>query len=239
MNPTPFASLLFAAAIASIATPALACENDSHCKGDRVCTKGPCVEPPARVGAGVSPVAAPPPAAAAQPARQQPAPGAPPEASAPPGAMAPPLGYGPAPAGQVWYPGAPPPPPGAWAMPAPPATRRRVGLMVAGIVLGGVGVFGLGIGGAVVASSSAAPSVCGTYAYTSRYPSSCPSASSSGAFEFGAAVMVLSGAMLAAGIPMTIVGARKVPVDRNASASRGPTLEIRPERGGVGVGGTF
>jgi hypothetical protein len=145
----------------------------------------------------------------------------PPPAAAPPGYAPPPPGYAPPPAyGQLPPPGyAPPPgygpPPGAYYGPppvyygpppyVPRATERQsVGAMVAGIVLTSIG--GVLLIGAATGASLEATCDVGFQSCTDNFT--------------GVAVgLVIGGVVgLAAGIPLLIYGARRVPI----SATSGP-----------------
>jgi hypothetical protein len=233
-------SAVVMATLSAIATPAFACENDAQCKGDRVCSNGECVEPPSRGAQGAttappgpSPAATqgPPPAATAPSSATM----APPPQAGAPGAYPPPAAYYPAPG--AYPPGAYALPPGS-APPAAPRMRRRVGLLVTGSVLGGVGVLGLVIGGVTYAAGSASSSLCDAGYYSYSY-SSYDSCSDSGTRAAGAVVMVGSGLLVAAAIPLIIVGARKVPVEKEDASSRGVTVAIQPRPAGLGLVGTF
>jgi hypothetical protein len=240
MRKTPaLVSAIVMAGLSAIAAPAFACENDAQCKGDRVCSNGECVEPPSRGAQGAAPATTPPgPSPAATQGPPPAATMAPPPPAGAPGAYPPPGAYYPAPGG--YPPGAYPPgayalPPGS-APPAEPRMRRRVGLLVTGSVLGGVGVIGLIIGGLTYAAGSASSSLCDASSY---YYSSYDSCADSGTRAAGAVVMIGSGLLVATAIPLIIVGARKVPVDKDESSSRGLTVAIQPRPAGLGLVGTF
>jgi hypothetical protein len=74
MRKTAFASLIVVAALVATEGRALACENDSQCKGDRVCTNGQCVARTAGTApppASAPPTQPPPPPPAAPPLAEQ------------------------------------------------------------------------------------------------------------------------------------------------------------------------
>jgi hypothetical protein len=222
MRTTTLFAFAITAAASAIANQGQACESDAQCKGDRVCTNGACVAPPARAAQGAPPAGATP--VATTPA-QAGAPGAtPPHAgTAPPGA----------PAG--WPPGTYSPPP-AGAPPAEPKTRRRVGLLVTGSVLGGLGFIGMIMGGAAFAAGLDAAAACNS-AFNPNPGEECDS--QEGTRDAGSAIMIGSGIALAAAIPLIIVGARKVPVERDEALRGDATVAIKLGRGGIGVVGTF
>ncbi len=226
LTPVAFAVV---AALSTIADQALACENDAQCKGDRVCTNGECVDPPSRAGQSVPAVVTPP---AGTP------PGTLPAQAPPPGATPPPTGVAPPPGAQAgWPPGAYAPPPG-YAPPAEPPMRRRVGLLVTGSVLGGLGVFGLVIGGLTFAAGSDAASLCNSgWGYDPSAGDTCDDDEATR--DIGGAIMIGSGIALAGSIPLIIIGARKVPVERDQALRHGVTLAIAARRGGLGIAGTF
>jgi hypothetical protein len=143
----------------------------------------------------------------------------------PPGYPPPPPRYAPAPPG---YPEYTTPPPGAqYYYPPPPLIgppprmeRRSKGMMIGGIVLTGVGALSFLTGLTVYALGSAGTDDCTSGSYYS-----CDWKSDSGTQTTGAIMMVLGGAAVAVGIPLTVVGARKVPVDP-AAESKAPTLQL-------------
>lgn len=136
-------------------------------------------------------------------AQTQPLP--PPGYAPPPGYGAPPPEYGAAPPGYAvppggaYYYGYGPPPP-------IPKKRRSTGMMVSGIVLTALGGVTL-LAGAVVYGMAKKTSC--TYSATGA--TFC-SRNEDGATA-GTIAMLLGGGMIAAGIPLTVVGARKVPVN--------------------------
>jgi hypothetical protein len=138
----------------------------------------------------------------------------------------PPPGYVPAP--QAYPPGYAPPPPGYYVPPpggyyAPPATyyaqpgygpayaprlteRRSTGMMIAGIVSIGVGGVFLLTGAALAAIDASCDSGF----------ESCPGAGA------GIGLAVGGGVLLLVGIPLTIVGAQRVPVGQAALTPAAP-----------------
>jgi hypothetical protein len=189
----------------------------------------------------------PPPAAqpgAAQPGAAQPGAPAAPRAQPPPGYGQPPPGYGQPPPGYGQPPpgyGQPPPgypyyypPPGyyggqQWPTPPPivPKQRKSTGLMVTGILLTSVGAVGLVAGGVLYASADGRTDVyCddGTGVYL------CDRRDDEGRQVGGGVLMVISGLVLVAGIPLWIYGGQKVPVVKEGE----PT---QPGPGGPGAPG--
>jgi hypothetical protein len=148
------------------------------------------------------------------PAEEQPAEAAPAPAEAPaagPPAAGPPPGgpYGPPPPYPPYGYGAvyPPPPP-----PPPPMKRRSVGMMVAGIVLTSIGAVAA-VAGAVVADEAEEGEVECDFDFCEREVDEERRTA-------GIVVAVAGVAMLGAGIPLIIVGARKVPAEPGESSRR-------------------
>ena len=157
----------------------------------------------------------------------------------PPGYAPPPPGYAPAPPGygqpgygqpygqpgygqpQFYYP--PPPLMG----PPPRMERRSKGMMVGGIVLLGVGALSLVTGLAVYAAGS-----LGSYECTAGWGSGggyCGYKESSSEKTAGAALMIVGVAGIGVGIPLTVIGAKKVPVDPQTgeqALTTTPTLRV-------------
>ena len=168
----------------------------------------------------------------AQQAPQQPPPGygepPPGYAPAPPG-YAPQPGYGQPPYGQPAY-GQPqfyyPPP--ALMGPPPRMERRSKGMMIGGIVLLGVGGLSLITGLAVYAAGSV-----GSYNCSSQWGNGsgfCGWKADTGTETAGVALMIAGVAGLGVGIPLTVIGAKKVPVDpqtgEQPAQSTVPTLRL-------------
>jgi len=101
---------------------------------------------------------------------------------------------------------------------AGPATKRKsTGLMVGGIVLTGVGVLGLGMGALIVGACSK--------------PEDNPDCKEN-AVPAGYVIGGLGIAGMAAGIPMIVIGARRVPVQPKA-AGAAPALLVGPTSVGL------
>lgn len=146
----------------------------------------------------------PPPGYAVQPAPGQPPPGYA-QAPMPPPGYAP--GYGPPPGYPV--------PPGAYPPPQPiEKERRSTGMMVAGIVLTGVGAISL-IAGALTYSLAAVNTTNDALSCSLNTTVSNCAKDHSGQQAAGAVMMVAGVAGIGVGIPLWIIGGRKVPVDRN------------------------
>lgn len=171
--------------------------------------------------------------------------------AAPPGYGEPPPGYAPPPPGYApAQPGYPPPgyaqpggyppeygqpqfyyPPPPMMGPPPRMERRSKGMMAGGIVLIGVGALSLITGLVTYAVGSIGPyqsSNCyGSYNCGGSY------VPDSGTRTAGIVLMVGGVAGLGVGIPLTVIGAKKVPVDPQTGepkteASTTPTLRIGP-----------
>jgi hypothetical protein len=136
--------------------------------------------------------------AAAAPAAA--APVAPALAPAPPAYAPPPPGY------------APYPQSGAGASPDRPSggTHRRTGLLVTGIVLMGAGIIALPAGGGLFASSHGAIDCSSSYYNGSYTEYSYATCDDSGMQAAGIGLMIGGGVVLAAGIPLFILGLIKV-----------------------------
>jgi hypothetical protein len=171
------------------------------------------------------PLSTPPPPAAAQPppAYGQPQPQPPPGyGQPPPGYGPPPPGYGPPPPGYGppgYYPPPGPyyyyPPPGPYygqpggpMAPPEPKERRSTGMMVTGIVLAGIGGLGFIVGVAVYSTAESRISDC-AYVYDYGAYGSCDDDSDERQAA-GIGMMIAGGALLAVGIPLAVVGGRKV-----------------------------
>ncbi|AKT42130.1 hypothetical protein [Chondromyces crocatus] len=119
------------------------------------------------------------------------------------------------------------PPPGPTPAEAPPAMQRRPGLMAAGISLSAVGLFTGGLGAIALGTCAGAPS---------RADRAGGDASGSQGREGGCLTglswgLVIGGtAAMAVGVPLLVIGARKVPVQAAQGAA---TLLVGP--GSVGV----
>ncbi len=172
---------------------------------------------------------------AASPGFAQAPPPPPGQAAPPPGYGEPPPGYAPAPPGYApappgyGPPGYPQPgygqpqfyyPPPSLMGPPPRMERRSKGMMAGGIVLIGVGGLSLITGLAVyaiggVGSFKSCSSTSGNYSYNYNY-NDCGWTADKGTQAAGVALMVLGVAGLGVGIPLTVIGAKKVPVDPQA-----------------------
>jgi hypothetical protein len=179
----------------------------------------------------------------AQQAPQQPPPGygePPPGYSPPPPGYGAPPGYGQPAYGQPAYgqPGYGQPqfyyaPPSLMG-PPPRMERRSKGMMIGGIVLLGVGGLSGIVGALVYAVASAPTHSCGAstttggsgYSYTYDW-NLC---TDKGGQTAGAALMIAGLAGIGVGIPLTIIGAKKVPVDPETGEppkqSAAPTLRL-------------
>jgi hypothetical protein len=181
--------------------------------------------------------AAPPPPAAQPvqpPAAQPPPPG---YGAPPPGYGAPPPGYGAAPPGYGPPPPGYAPPPGYYYQPPPgyyagaplpppvPKERNSPGMMVTGIVLTGVGVIAL-LSGAIVYTSANTQQTYDSLGCASGY---CSYDDHDDEKTAGIAVMIAGGAAVAVGIPLLVIGARKVPVRGGGGAPAEPERRERDE----------
>jgi len=101
--------------------------------------------------------------------------------------------------------------------------RRSVPLMVTGIILTSLG----GVG-AIVGLFNLSAAESGSCSYSSSYDSDCVDETQQ---NVGIGLAVAGLAMLGAGIPMTIVGAAKVPVEPGDETSFVPELTIGPTSG--------
>jgi hypothetical protein len=101
--------------------------------------------------------------------------------------------------------------------------------MIVGMVLTGLGTVSAGVGTGLVIRGV---TICGPgETPTDEYPD----CKDHGFFTaFGAIFLAGGGVALAAGIPMWIVGAWKVPAEPDAAGLQ-PFLSIRPNGGGVGL----
>ena len=176
-------------------------------------------DPDAAAGTRVAQAAPPP----AQPPPAQPTATAPPGYGAPPpGYGAPPPGYGAPPPGYAPPPAYYYPPPGYYGgqpLPPPvPKERYSTGMMVSGIVLAGAGAFALLIGGAIFSAADRGQVVCDEFG--------CRNESNDDQKTTGIALMIAGGAGIAIGVPLLIVGARKVPVE-SAPAQSEPSAALR------------
>jgi hypothetical protein len=124
----------------------------------------------------------------------------PPGYAPPPGYYAPPPGYGPA-YGPYYGAGMPPP---------REMERRSTGMMVGGILLTAFGAIGLGAGGVVYASSQTVQ-----FDTTCTSNTNCFTTNRGGDKTAGIVLMVAGLAGIGVGIPLIVIGARKVPVDRS------------------------
>jgi hypothetical protein len=169
----------------------------------------------------------------------------------PPGYAPPPPGYAPAPPGygqpgygqpygqpgygqpQFYYP--PPPLMG----PPPRMERRSKGMMAGGIVLLGVGALSLITGLAVYAVGSVG-TYKGCYGYStySSY-SDCGYTSDKGTQTAGVALMIAGVAGIGVGIPLTVIGAKKVPVDPQNEQALTTTPTLRVGAGNASLGFAF
>ncbi|WP_437283444.1 hypothetical protein WME90_23575 [Sorangium sp. So ce375] len=182
--------------------------------------------------AGASETLAVPPLAAGAPARDAapPASGAPApaRAAAPPaGALAPSHAAAPPASGAPFAPVAPVAK-GAPALPAAPLTKRRSkGMMVTGIVLTSLGTVAV-LGGGLVIASSCSGDGCG-YDDSSSDPFSDNVDYEESDTEGAGVGLVIGGLVLAGvGIPLAIIGGRKVPVqpEKQAAAAPAPPPEL-------------
>jgi hypothetical protein len=140
----------------------------------------------------------------------------PPQAAAPPAAppaamYAPPPGYVP----WGWEPGAYRPP--------PPTERNSAGMMATGIVFVSAGSIAVFAGLGVYQTKSSCIVV--DLPPGGPFPDRCPGDSH---HFVGSIVMIAGGIGAALGIPLLIVGARRVPVDAAPATSRAPTLLVGP-----------
>lgn len=168
--------------------------------------------------------------AAAQPIAQ-PAPPPPGYGAAPPGYGQPPPGYGQPPPGYAPPPGYYyQPPPGYYAgapLPPPvPKERNSTGMMVTGIVLTGVGVVGLLSGAILYSAANTQQTYDSLDCISSEY---CNYDDHEDEKVAGVALMIAGGAAIAVGIPLLVIGARKVPVRGGAGAPGQPEPRDRDD----------
>jgi hypothetical protein len=108
--------------------------------------------------------------------------------------------------------------------------RNSVPLMVTGILLTSVGAIGLVAGGALYASASDRIDV---YCDDGSFVYQCQTRDDEDRQVGGAVLMIAGGAALAVGIPLLIVGARKVPVATAPGDSPPATPGGPPPQGAV------
>ncbi|WP_437805522.1 hypothetical protein [Sorangium sp. So ce1078] len=167
--------------------------------------------PPAGTSAPPASAAAPPPRFAAPP----------PRAAAPPAggaALAPVAGRAPAP-------------------PAQPLTRRRSkGMMVTGIVLTSIGAVAL-VGGGLALASACSGAECGTEEELDPFEEDLTYAEEGGEQDAGYALIIGGLVFAGVGIPLAIIGGRKVPVQPEKKAASAPApppeLVIGPRYAGL------
>lgn len=195
---------------------------------------------PSPVETGAPPAAPPPPPAPPSASPPPPVWGAPPAwgsqpGAPPPGGAAPSVPWGQAPPGYAPYgqpyyygPGAYEAPPAA---PPPPTQRASTPMFVAGIVTLSVGGVVALIGSAVLAGSGEEVQVyCDNPDGTpGSYP--CRTTESTSGRGLGIGLLVAGGVGVAAGIPLFIIGGRRVPAD--------PAVAVRLSPQGAAVVGTF
>jgi hypothetical protein len=134
------------------------------------------------------------------------------------------------------YPGMMPP----YTLPPPPPLQRRhrrPGLIAGGGVLMGLGLVHAMMGGYFIAFSQAQySSTCITDEYSNgEYWSSGCDHRDDTLQSLGIGMLVGGGLALAAGIPMLVIGLKKVP-DTSSAASAPLSIGVRPMVGGVGFG---
>ncbi|MEJ7728754.1 MAG: hypothetical protein WKG00_06020 [Polyangiaceae bacterium] len=105
-----------------------------------------------------------------------------------------------------------------------PRERNSTGMMVTGIVLTGVGVIAL-LSGAIVYTSATTARQYDTLCSGDV----CSYENRDGEKVAGVAVMIAGGAAIAIGIPLLVIGARKVPVRGGAGAPAEPERRDRDD----------
>jgi hypothetical protein len=110
---------------------------------------------------------------------------------------------------------------------AGPTEKRRLAILIPGLVLDGVGL-GVGIGGAVLAGS---PKCLGN-GNAQAQPACTPPCDLSAQRRNGGLLIGAGVVLLAVGIPLTFIGAKKVPVAPKTAARR-PDLLVGPASAGL------
>jgi hypothetical protein len=196
-----WATLSGVAVLASTSLSYAQCTKDVDCKGERICQEGNCVEPPTAAATAVAPDST----------VAAPGPGATPTAAAPPAA---------APAAAL--------PPPITSDQAPITSdqqgtqpirykRNSSGMFAGGIVMVSIGALALG-----VAIISTGTERCTSGAGSTSFSTSCESSPNYTAY-------LISAALLGGGIPMIIIGGKRVPADPQAGLSPWVT----PQGGGL------
>jgi len=175
--------------------------------------------------------------AQAEPQAAPPAPAAPPGATPPPGSGAAPPGYGAPPAGSGYgapppgygypypyygyYGGAPPPPP-------PRFERKSTGMMVGGILLTSAGIVGILTGAAMASTAGNQIDVYCESPVGGGGPFVCERRADATQLAAGYGVLIGGVVALGAGIPLWLIGGKRVPAnDEAAPAAQPPSASMR------------
>ncbi|HEY3495547.1 MAG TPA: hypothetical protein VGK73_12710 [Polyangiaceae bacterium] len=198
------ASLALVAVLTASATVHAQCTKDTDCKGERVCEEGACVP------------GSPAPAAPAAPAVQgAPAPAAEPAAVAAPPAAG--VAAAPAPAAT---PVAPVQPAAPVAPPAPQTKRNSPGMMAAGIVMISTAPIALLVAAVAAGQKTSCKNDPYYYDPVTLVPRERNDCDGYDPTIYGFTIGGI--ALFAAGIPLFIVGSKRVPLDDKAKASVSP-----------------